>query len=67
LSGVAQYTKLPPMRFGKSKNTQKERVLEIMLDNQQRDPEVNLKSILGRDELVLNLRPTDKKKHLASS
>ena len=35
-----------------------------MLDNQTRDPEVNLKSILGRDELVLNLRPVDKSKHV---
>ena len=35
-----------------------------MLDNQKRDPEVNLKSILGKDELILNLRPNDKSKHL---
>jgi hypothetical protein len=35
-----------------------------MLDNQSRDPEVNLKSILGREELVLNLRPVDKSKHV---
>jgi hypothetical protein len=55
------------MRFGTSKNTQVERILEIMLDNQKRDPEVNLKSILGTDELVMNLRPTDKSKHLAKS
>lgn len=56
--------KPPPMRFGANRHTQEERVLERMLDNQTRDPEVNLKSILGRDELVLNLRPTDKTKHI---
>ena len=38
-----------------------------MQDNQLRDPEVNLKSILGTDEMVLNLRPTDKSKHIAKS
>ena len=35
-----------------------------MLENQSRDPEVNLKSILGRDDLVMNLRPLDKTKHV---
>lgn len=35
-----------------------------MLENQSRDPEVNLKSILGRDDLVMNLRPIDKAKHV---
>lgn len=35
-----------------------------MLENQARDPEVSLKSILGDDKLILNLRPTDKSKHI---
>ena len=35
-----------------------------MLENQSRDPEVNLKSILGREDLVMNLRPLDKAKHV---
>ena len=37
-----------------------------MLDNQQRDPEVNLKSILGSNEKVMNLRPLDKSKHVGN-
>ena len=55
------------MRFGCSKNTQAERILETMIENQKRDPEVNLKSILGQEELVMNLRPLDKSKHIAKS
>jgi len=51
------------MRFGSHKPTH-QRVLHEMLDNQQRDPEVNLKSILGSNEKVLNLRPVDKAKHI---
>ncbi len=35
-----------------------------MLENQARDPEVSLKSILGDEKLVLNFRPTDKSKHM---
>tara|TARA_B110000285_G_scaffold128680_1_gene144937 strand:- start:534 stop:683 length:150 start_codon:yes stop_codon:yes gene_type:complete len=35
-----------------------------MLENQSRDPEVNLKSILGSVDLVMNLRPLDKAKHV---
>jgi hypothetical protein len=54
------------MRFG-SKRVGPERVIAEMQDNQLRDPEVNLKSILGTDELVMNLRPTDKSKHIAKS
>lgn len=52
------------MKFGASKLTNEERVLASMLDNQSRDPEVNLKSILGREELVMNLRPLNKAKHV---
>ena len=52
------------MRFGSHKHSTHERVLHHMLDNQQRDPEVNLKSILGSNEKVMNLRPLDKTKHV---
>ena len=52
------------MHFGVNKRSTQERILDTMLDNQMRDPEVNLKSILGKDELVLNFRPNDKSKHL---
>ena len=52
------------MHFGVHKRSTQERILDTMLDNQMRDPEVNLKSILGKDELVLNFRPNDKSKHL---
>ena len=38
-----------------------------MLDNQLRDPEVNLKSILGNDQLVLNLRPLDHTKNVGTT
>ena len=35
-----------------------------MLDNMQRDPEVSLKTLIGSEQLVLNLRPVDKSKFL---
>lgn len=38
-----------------------------MLHNQERDPEVNLKTILGSYDLVLDLRPTDKSKHVGDT
>jgi hypothetical protein len=41
-------------------------VLVSMLDNMQRDPEVNLKTLIGNEEQVLNLRPLDKEKFLLS-
>ena len=62
LKSISPTPKPLPMHFGASKRSHQERVLDSMLKNQQRDPEVNLKSILGNDELVMNLRPTDKSK-----
>ena len=35
-----------------------------MLENKARDPEVSLKSILGDDKIILNLRPDDRTKHI---
>ena len=35
-----------------------------MFDNMTRDPEVNLKSLLGSEYAVMNLRPTDKSRFL---
>ena len=51
------------MFFGKAINPQ-ERVLSNMLDNMQRDPEVSLRTLLGNDEAVMNLRPNDKSKFI---
>ena len=53
------------MFFGKNFSSQ-DRVMVSMLDNMQRDPEVNLKTLIGQEQKVLNLRPTDKSKFLVS-
>lgn len=37
-----------------------------MLENQKGSPEVSLLSKLGQDIKVMNLRPVEKKKHVAS-
>ena len=54
------------MQFGAKIKTNRERIERQMLENQKGSPEVSIKSILGSDEEVLNLRPTDKSKHLGS-
>ena len=41
--------------------------MQSMLDNMTRDPEVNLKSLLGSEFAVMNLRPTDKSRFLPKS
>lgn len=41
-----------------------DRVVQQMLENMTRDPEVNLRTLLGTSDKVMNLRPTDYTKHV---
>ena len=55
------------MQFGRFKKSNKERIHESMMENQARDPAVSRKSLLGNDELVMDLRPTKKERHVGAS
>jgi len=54
------------MKFG-SHSTNIERVASNILTNQKLDPSPSARTILGSDELVLNLRPLDNDKFLGHS
>ena len=54
------------MKFGSSCNTDFERVSKSMAENKLKDPEPSMRSILQSEYKVMNLRPVQKEKHLAS-
>ena len=54
------------MFFGKNFDS-KDRVLNQMLGNLTLDQEVSLKTLVGHDHMVMNLRPTDKSKFIENT
>lgn len=54
------------MEFGPSCKNDFERVTKSMIENQKRDPYPSLKSLVGQDEKVMNLRPFEKEKHVTT-
>lgn len=62
-SDVTRTSPQPKMIFRKYMDNS-DRVIQQMLDNRQRDPEVNLRTLLGSHDKVMNLRPLEKEKHV---
>jgi hypothetical protein len=52
------------MEFGSSCKNDYERITQSVFENMRRDPFPSKKSILGKDELVMDLRPFEKTKHV---
>ena len=52
------------MNFGSNSKNDYDRVMKSMLDNDLRDPQPSLRSLVGNDHKVLNLRPLNKSMHV---
>ena len=52
------------MQFGNKCSNDIQRVAKSMAENQLHDVEPSLKTLVGQDTLVMNLRPVEKAKHL---
>ena len=63
-SGKGAQLRQSHMNFGTSCKNDFERVRQSMFDNQRRDTQPSLRSIVGHEDRVWNLRPLQKEKHI---
>ena len=55
------------MNFGSSNKLDFERIQKHLRDNTLRDTKPSMRTLLGSDEKVMNLRPTQKDKHMTNA